>query len=287
MTVAGELLERLTDALRASGVESARLDARLLLAHLLGVEGGWLFSHPEHPLDEGQVADAWRLAERRLRREPVSRILGRREFWSLPFRLDPHTLDPRPDTETVVEAVLAATGDRRRPLSVLDLGTGTGCILLALLSELPGASGLGVDISEAALLVAADNARALSLDHRARFVFGNWGRGIDGLFDVIVANPPYIRDLDIDGLAPEVAAYDPRTALAGGADGLDCYRSLAPDAARLIRPGGVVALEVGWGQAGAVAAILQGQGLALVEIRRDLGGVERCVVMTRASEAEK
>ena len=287
MTVSGAFLERLTAALRGAGVESARLDARLLLAHVLGVDSGWLFSHPEHPLDERQVASAWGLAGRRCRREPVSRILGRREFWSLSFGLDSHTLDPRPDTETVVEAVLAATGDRRSPLSILDLGTGTGCILLALLSELPGARGLGVDISEAALLVAAGNARALSLDHRASFVFGNWGTGIDGLFDVIVANPPYIPDQDIDGLEPEVAGYDPRAALAGGADGLDCYRSLAPDAARLVRPGGVVAVEVGWGQAGAVASILRGQGLVLTDIRRDLGGIERCVVTTRSSEPEK
>ncbi|HIJ61945.1 MAG TPA: peptide chain release factor N(5)-glutamine methyltransferase [Rhodospirillaceae bacterium] len=287
MITCRQLLDRLTEALRAAGVDSPRLDARLLLAHLLGVESSWLFSHPDHLLDAEQEAAALALGERRCRREPVSRILGRREFWSLSFRIGPETLDPRPDTETIVEAALGVIADRQATLSILDLGTGSGCLLLALLSELPQAEGLGIDISGEALAVAADNAGRLSLNHRARFARGDWGRGIDGLFDVILANPPYIRDQDIDGLDPEVTVFEPRAALAGGADGLDCYRALAADAARLIRPGGAVVVEVGQGQAEAVAAILGAQGLSLVEIRRDLGGIERCVVMSRAAEPEK
>ena len=284
MIACRQLLDRLTSALRAAGVASPRLDARLLLAHLLGVESGWLFSHPDHPLDDTQVAAALALGERRCRREPVSRILGRREFWSLSFTIGPHTLDPRPDSETIVEAVLAAIADRQAPLSILDLGTGSGCILLALLSELPRAEGLGIDISAATLAVASGNALSLSLDHRARFACGDWGRGIDGLFDVITANPPYIRDHDIEDLEPEVAAFEPRAALAGGADGLDCYRALAADVVRLLRPGGIAVLEAGEGQARDVAAILGAGGLTLVDIRRDLGGIERGVVMSRAAE---
>lgn len=281
MTTIGDALVRLTDGLRAAGVASARLDARLLVAHVLGVSATTVFSHPERPVSAEEEARLQQAAARRLRREPMSHILGSREFWSLPFKVTPDTLDPRADSETVVEAALSAIPDRQASLRLLDLGTGTGCLLLAILSELPHATGVGIDVSPAALVVARENARALGLDHRAGFVLGHWGQGIDQSFDVIVANPPYIPEGDIDSLADEVALFEPRGALAGGEDGLDCYRALAPDVARLLNPGGIAALEVGEGQAEAVGRLLQDRFLALLAVRRDLAGVERCVLVSR------
>jgi release factor glutamine methyltransferase len=281
MTTIGEALVRLTDDLRAAGVPSARLDARMLLAHVLGVSATTVFSHPERPVSAEEETLLRQAAGRRLRREPMSHILGRREFWSLTFKVTADTLDPRPDTETVIEAALSALPDRQAPLRLLDFGTGTGCILLALLSELPQSSGVGIDASPAALAVARENAKALGLSHRAGFVLGDWGRGIDQTFDVILANPPYIPEGEIDGLEAEVALFEPRQALAGGGDGLDCYRALAPDVARLLKPGGIAALEVGRGQATAVGRLLQGRGLALLAVRQDLAGVERCVLVSR------
>lgn len=221
------------------------------------------------------------LLVRRERREPIAHITGRREFWSLSFTVTADTLDPRPDSETVIEAVLAAVPDRTQALNVLDFGTGTGCLLLATLSEYPNAVGLGIDRSEGALAVARGNASALGLEQRAQFRTGDWGAGIHGLFHVILSNPPYIPDNDIAGLEAEVAAFEPWSALAGGPDGLDCYRALAPDIARLLAPGGVAVLEVGQGQAADVAAILQAAGLIPQGVRHDLGGIERCVIATR------
>ena len=280
MTTCGEALAELTVQLRSGGIASARLDARILLAHCLGVGVTTVFSHPERLLDEADLKTLGAVTTRRLRREPVSRILGRREFWSLGFAITADTLDPRPDTETVVEAVLDCTPDRRSPLRVLDLGAGSGCILLALLSELPAATGIGVDHSPGAVAAAIDNALALGLAERARFIVGDWGKGIDSQFDVIVTNPPYIPDLEIDHLDAEVAVYDPRAALAGGADGLACYRRLAPDLAGLLKPGGVVAVEVGQGQAQAVRQILEAAGLVGIGLRRDLAGTDRCALFS-------
>lgn len=278
---AGQALSELTERLRAAGVSSARLDARLLVAAALGVEPGKVFSHPERPLSDDEGIRLAGLADRRVGREPMSHILGRREFWSLSFKVTADTLDPRPDTETLVEAVLELVPDRRKAVNLLDLGTGTGCILLALLSEFSEARGLGVDASPAALAVAVENARSLGLSHQTKFICGDWGREITGLFDVIVSNPPYIPDHEIGALEPEVAAFEPKSALAGGPDGLVCYRSLAPDVARLLKIGGIAALEVGQGQARPVGLIMQQHGLNLVGVRRDLGGVERCVLLSR------
>lgn len=275
----GAILADLTARLKQAGIPSARLDARILLAHVLDIPATAIFSHPERPLTPSEAERLDHAAGRRSRREPMSHITGRREFWSLSFKVTADTLDPRPDTETVVEAVLSVLADRSAPLRLLDFGTGTGCILLALLAELPKAMGLGVDASERALSVARENAKTLGLDRRADFVPGHWGQGIQPFYDVIVANPPYIPDGEIDALEDEVALYEPRTALAGGGDGLDCYRALAPDIRRLLTPGGTAALEVGKGQAEAVLALLSRQGLELSAIRKDLAGVERCVMV--------
>ncbi len=278
MSTAGAAMAAAAARLAAAGVAEPRLDARLLVAHALGVAPQAVFTRPEMPVAPGQRAALDALVARRAAREPVSRILGRRGFWTLDLALGPDTLDPRPDSETVVEAVLAARPDRARALRLADFGTGSGCLLLALLAELPAAWGLGVDRSAGALAVARANARTAGLAGRAAFVCADWGGGLAGRFDVIVANPPYIPDGDIAGLEPEVAEYDPRLALAGGADGLDAYRALAPHLARLLAPGGVVALEVGQAQAATVAAQLAAAGLTVTGCRRDLGGIERVVV---------
>jgi release factor glutamine methyltransferase len=203
-------------------------------------------------------------------------VLGHREFWSLDFVVTEATLDPRPDSETVVEQVLAARRDRP-PTRILDLGIGTGCLLLSLLSEWPEAWGLGVDRSEAAAQVAQLNADRLGLGDRAAILVGDWADAVQGTFDVVVSNPPYIPEREIDGLAPEVARFEPRAALAGGPDGLDAYRMIARASSRLLVEGGLVALEVGAGQAADVARLLAAEGLSDVRAARDLGSVERVV----------
>ncbi|MBI2236009.1 MAG: peptide chain release factor N(5)-glutamine methyltransferase [Magnetospirillum sp.] len=278
MTTFGAAVADLTARLAAAGVDEARLDARLLVAEAAGVGPGTVFTRPETPLTSEQTRRLAGLAARREAREPMSHVLGRRGFWTLDLKVTAATLAPRGDTETVVEAVLAALPERSRPRRILDLGTGTGCLVLALLSEFPEARGLGIDASPAALEVARENAALNRVAGRVDFNLGDWGRGVDGCFDAIVSNPPYIPDDVIAGLAPEVARFEPRLALAGGADGLDCYRALLPDAARLLAPGGVVALEVGEGQSDAVAAIGETVGLSLRGVRNDLAGIARCVI---------
>ncbi len=223
------------------------------------------------------------LAQRRLTGEPVARILGVKEFWGLPFRLSADTLVPRPDTETVVEAVLdhlRATDGINRLLRLADLGTGTGAILLALLSELPQAFGIGTDISEGALRTARDNAAALDLGSRTAFVACSYATALSGPLDLIVSNPPYIPRNDIAGLAIEVRQHDPARALDGGPDGLDAYRALIPQAVSLLRPGGAIMVEVGQGQAGDVEALMTEAGLSadLTAIRVDLAGISRVVL---------
>lgn len=284
MATAGQAINDAAGKLAAVGVETAHFDARLMVAEVLGVEMRRLPASHHAELDSEEAGRLSAMLARRLAREPMSHILGRRGFWTMEFKVTADTLDPRPDTETLIEAVLAALEDRGRPRRLLDLGTGTGCILLALLSELGHATGLGVDASAAALAVASENAAALGLDGRAEFRLGNWAEGLTGPFHIIVSNPPYIPDSEIDTLEPEVARYEPRSALAGGPDGLDCYRVLAPQIARLLAPGGVAALEVGAGQAEDVAALLAAAGLPGAGRIRDLGGVERCVIVRCSQE---
>lgn len=267
--------------LRAAGVETPVLDARLLVQHALGADWNQLFIGPDRELTDAERADLARLLDRRAAREPVSRILGHREFWSLNLLVGPDTLDPRPDTETIIDSALRLVPSRDLHLRVLDLGTGTGAILLALLTELPNAKGLGIDRAPGAVATATENAGRLGLQDRARFRNGDWGKGIEERFDLIVSNPPYIRRGDIAGLAPEVRDFDPVLALDGGLDGLDAYRELAPDLERLLDPGGCAVLEVGQGQAPSVARILEEAGLRSAGSARDLAGIERCVIAQR------
>jgi release factor glutamine methyltransferase len=270
-----EVLRHAESLLREAGVDTPELDARLLMGAALGMTREHMLIHATARLNQPQVDRVLGFIARRVAREPVSRILGKREFWSLDFALAPATLDPRPDSETLVEEALSGIADRQASLSVLDLGTGTGCLLLAILSELPKASGLGIDQSEEAVATAAANARRLV--PRARFAVGDWGIGLSDRFDLVISNPPYIPDGEIDALAPEVAQFEPRAALTGGPDGLDAYRSIVPQLAGLLKPGGRAIFEVGAGQAPAVAALLTVAGFDRIGMRHDLGGVERVV----------
>lgn len=265
------------DRLKAAGIDQPRREGRLLLAHALGLDPAAVMGHPEYPVPDRDGFLA--LVEQRARGVPMAHILGRREFWSLDFRVTPDTLDPRPDSETLVEAALAALARRRGDaLSVLDLGTGTGCLLLAVLSELPHAEGTGVDLSQAAAAVARENARRLGLDARSRFVVGDWAAALQGRFDLILSNPPYIPKGEIVALQREVAQFEPRLALDGGPDGLNAYRRLATELRHLLQPDGVAVLEVGAGQWRPVAGMMQDAGLAVGAPRPDLAGVERCVI---------
>ncbi|EKE72156.1 peptide chain release factor N(5)-glutamine methyltransferase [Oceanibaculum indicum] len=277
MTIAADLLRDAAVRLEAAGVEEARRDARLLLAEALGVEAHRLILEPQTEVPPEAAVRFERFVAARADRMPVSRILGRREFWGLSFRLSPATLDPRPDSETLVEAVLEAFPDRTAPLRVLDFGTGTGCLLLAVLSEYPAASGLGIDKAADAVAMACANAADLGLSSRAAFRTGDWGQGLEGAFDIILSNPPYIEAAVVPGLAPEVARHDPLLALTGGADGLDAYRALMPHAARLLAPLGHVFLELGQGQEKDVADIAASCGLQRHAAHADLAGIARCL----------
>jgi release factor glutamine methyltransferase len=272
-------------AFRAQGLDSPELDARILVSHALGLDRTQIAAQADCVLDAAQVETIAALTSRRLAGEPVARIVGQKEFWSLPLALNRDTLVPRPETETVVEAALAALdrdGSRARRLRIVDFGTGSGALLLALLSELPAAWGVGTDISPAALACARHNAHVLGCGSRAAFVACDYGAGLSGRFDLLVANPPYVVRADIAGLAPEVARFDPIRALDGGMDGLDGYRSLARDASRLVAPHGIVIVELGAGQGAAVSSLMQDAGFTVCEPpRTDLAGVARALTLRR------
>ena len=286
--ILGSLLAEVATSLSQAGFEEPRRAARRLVGSVLDLSPAELLSYPERRLDQRQVDRVKSKLGRIAAGEPLSRILGRREFWGLEFALSTDTFDPRPETETVIEAVLRRFPDRRPPLRFLDLGTGTGCILLTLLAEFPVATGLGIDICVGAAMTARRNAAALGLAERARFLVGDWGTAVSGKFDAIAANPPYIAGAALADLPREVALYDPCLALDGGADGLGAYRSLVIDLRRLLKPGAVFACEVGLGQAPAVAALLQASRLAVEGCERDLAGIARCVVArANAGAAQK
>jgi release factor glutamine methyltransferase len=268
-------------ALREGGVPTPALDARILLCHATGLSHEALIAHGREALGPEQAARLSGYIARRLEGEPVSRIRGVREFYGRDFLIDPHTLDPRPDTETLIEAALrlAHEVEEGSTLRLLDLGTGSGCILLTLLAELPEASGVGIDINPASLEIARENARRFGLEGRARFAAADWFEGLEGRFDLILANPPYIPSGDIGGLAREVAAYDPLAALDGGPDGLDAYRAIAAGAADFLAPGGDLLVEIGAAQAEAVRALFEASGLVVGadSVLFDLAGRPRCV----------
>ncbi len=272
---AREALRLGTARLRDAGIEQPRREARLLLGHALGLDQAALLA-----LGGGAaVAEEpyLSLLARRAAREPLAFILGEREFWSLCFAVSAATLIPRPESETLIEAALSLFPDRGAVRRVLDLGTGTGCLLLAALSELPEAFGIGVDRAPEAAALARLNAGQLGLDLRAAFVVGDWAAALHGHFDLVLCNPPYVRHADIPGLMADVARYEPASALDGGADGLAAYRLVIPALPGLLARGGVAVLELGLGQEEAVADLARHAGMT-TSLRADLAGVPRALV---------
>jgi release factor glutamine methyltransferase len=277
-----DLLSEGMKALRAAGVEAPAGEARLLLGVAAQLPPAIMIGFPERSVP-AEAAEAYRaLIARRADREPVSHLLGRREFWSRPFIVSRDVLDPRPDSEALIDAVLAEIGDRQVPLRILDLGVGSGCLLLTLLSELPQARGVGVDLSPPALAIAERNAAQLRLADRLVLRQGNWDEALlpedRHPFDLIVSNPPYIPTADMLALVPEIVRHEPHLALDGGPDGLAAYRRLALILPPLLAPGGLVALEIGLGQGESVRALMVGAGLLPSGSAFDLGNRERCLL---------
>lgn len=280
ITVQKALIEA-TAALRAADIESATIDARALLAHVLGEGDELLVKDRDKPLNNADIQAYNVLVARRQQHEPIAHIRGKKEFWSLDFKVSPATLTPRPETETLIESALHWFPDRKADYRILDLGTGTGCLLITLLKELPQSTGIGIDISTDALAIAHANARALRVDTRARFMQSNWAAGIEEQFDIIVSNPPYIARRDMAALPKDVVGFEPHSALVAGEDGLDAYRALLPQVSKLLKERGIALFEIGQGQAANVSDIASKAGLNVAEIKPDLAGIDRCIILQR------
>lgn len=281
-------LRELAEAFRSAGLDTPEVDARRLVAAAAGKDAAWLIAHADEPASADVAERIARFGRERLARRPVARILGTREFWGHRFALSAAALEPRPDTETLVEAafaIIAEQGLTGTPLRILDLGTGSGCILVSLLAGLPLATGVGTDTSREALATAAENATAAGVADRARFQVSDWLDGVTGRFDLVVSNPPYIATGEIPGLAPEVAWHDPVAALDGGTDGLEAYRRIADKLLAHLENEGLVLLEHGLGQAPDVTKIMAARCPALgsrdVLARSDLAGLARVLIWRR------
>jgi release factor glutamine methyltransferase len=284
-TTLTEAFASLADSFRRCGIEDARREARLTVGAACCVSRAAMIAEPEQRLGAA-ARKLTNFAARRAAGEPLSRIVGSREFWGLKLAISPDVLDPRPETETLVEAAVALFRDRRMDaLRILDLGVGSGALLCALLAEFANARGLGVDISAPAARVARRNAEACGLARRAQIRVADWTDDLVGPFDLIVSNPPYVRSADIEGLSREVRDFDPRLALDGGSDGLDAYRAIVPKSAPLLAAEGWLLLEIGAGQAADVRAIATGAGFAECAVHRDIAGLQR-VVAARSRETE-
>jgi release factor glutamine methyltransferase len=276
----GALRRAASVRLRDAAIETAELDVRVLLQHALAVDGVTLMARPEFPLPIEAEVKFESLLRRRLSGEPIARIVGFKEFWSHSFRLGPDMLVPRPETETVVEAALAANPDRERAFSVLDLGTGAGVLLASILLERPMAAGVAMDRSERALKVARENLISLGLEKRAKFVCGDWGDAFAQSFDLVVSNPPYVCTKDISQLPREVRAYDPHLALDGGRDGLAAYRAIIAQLSWLLAPNGIAVFELGLGQESAVVNLAREAKLIVKEPAKcDLAGIPRALIL--------
>ncbi len=277
----GAFLCQAGQLLRAAAIESPRQEARMLLGHAMGATPEELLRDSRAKVPPEAVMRFGAALKARLAHVPMAYILGRQGFWTLDLAVSPATLIPRPDSESLVEAALEAFPDAAAPLRVLDLGTGTGCLLLAVLAERPHALGIGVDRDPAAAALAARNARENGLADRAAFLAGDWDAALAGRFDLVLSNPPYIESAAIPGLMPEVARHEPGLALDGGADGLDAYRALAKALPRLLVPGGIAVLELGQGQRGMVESLALAAGLGLLGCRKDLGGIDRALILAK------
>ncbi|MXV44569.1 peptide chain release factor N(5)-glutamine methyltransferase [Saccharibacter sp. 17.LH.SD] len=274
------LVQQAIDGFCQAGIENAPLEAQWLLQWATGWDRLHLLHHTDIPAESAE-----RFLEgvrRRIQREPMAFITGKQGFWTLDLAVSPDTLIPRPDSETLIEALLALCPERSKIRSILDLGTGTGCLLLAALVEYPHALGVGVDISDGAVLLAQHNAQQHDLDKRASFQVGSWTEGVEGHFDIILSNPPYIEKKEIEHLMPEVALYEPHRALDGGDDGLSAYRLLCRLLPNILAPGGFIIFELGAGQEEAVTALAEQNGLKKIMCRKDLGGIPRALVLAHS-----
>ncbi len=272
------LLNAATARLEAAGIEDAREDARALLRHALGLDAAGLIARGQAPLSEEEAGRFEAFIARRAAREPLSQIIGSVGFWSLDLIVTRDVLTPRSDTETLVRAALETVGDRSAPARILDIATGSGAIALALLSELPNATAIATDISAAALKIAKANAARNQLEGRIAFTLTSWADGIEGPFDLVVSNPPYIDPRVIETLEPEVRDFEPRLALNGGEGGLAPYPHLLAEARRLLRPGGAALFEIGHDQGEAALALARAAGLAQARILADLSGRARVLI---------
>jgi release factor glutamine methyltransferase len=280
MSSIAEALKRGAASLSAAGVESARLDARVLMAHMLGLPSNDV-ALSRQALGPGQLAEFEALIARRAGHEPVAYLTGEKEFYGLTFDVGPGALVPRPESETLIEEAFREFSDRDAALDVLDLGTGTGCLLLSFLAAYPEARGLGIDSSAEALDWAARNIRRQGLEARAELARCDWHELPPHEYDVVLANPPYVAALDLDAAKGQSLGFEPRAALDGGPDGLDAYRGLAPLLPRLLSPAGRAFLEIGRGQSPSIATILETQRLEIVRVAPDLAGIPRCLVVRR------
>ncbi|MBY0501290.1 MAG: peptide chain release factor N(5)-glutamine methyltransferase [Alphaproteobacteria bacterium] len=264
------------EALSKASIDNVHQEAKWLLTGALGYESSFIVLKPTYTPSETEINKIKVWLARRLQGEPLSRIKGVREFWSLPFQLNEHTLDPRPESEVLVEGVLKwIDNGPLDPWRILDLGTGSGCLLISLLHELPHATGMGIDLIDGALSIAQFNAALNKIESRARFQKGNWGETLEGQFDIIICNPPYIPLRDKDRLEKNVLQFDPSLALFGGEDGLDCYRILSKDIKRLLSPNGIAVLEMGYGQRNEIESLFKSAGYEILFILKDLAGIER------------
>ena len=273
------ILEWGKEKLLEAQVESPILDARLLLGFALGTPQERFYGSEDKILTKPEADNYTKIIARRCKREPVSRILGTRGFWNLTLKINLSSLDPRPDSEILIESILRAFPDKAANLKFIDFGTGTGCLLLSALYEFPNSNGVGVDISNECIKLAKENAILNGLGQRSLFIESDWGREVTDKFDVIIANPPYIQSDTIPTLDPEVKNFDPHLALNGGPDGLSCYRKLAPQFAAVLKEGGLIFLEIGYNQLESVASIMEHSGLKCLQINQDLGKRDRCLVL--------
>jgi release factor glutamine methyltransferase len=277
-----EAHQRAASLLAEAGIETPKRDARVLLCEAADIDHAAVLRDPDARLGEDAAARLQAFIERRLAREPVSRILGRREFWGLTLRITPDVLDPRADTETLVAAAVEALEHRRNdPLRILDLGTGSGALISALLREFPRAFGIGVDRDARTLDIARENLAACGFASRSALLCGDWGHALGQAFDLVVSNPPYVRSAEIATLAPEVRDYDPRAALDGGPNGLLAYRAIAADLGRLAAPNGIAILEIGFDQGESAAECFRQAGWPSIAVRRDLENQPRALLVRR------
>jgi release factor glutamine methyltransferase len=283
MTVIRDALEAAARALEGAGIAGAKAEARALAAFVTGLTPAQIFSRDDTELSDADAARFDAVIRRRITGEPAAYIIGLREFWSLPFKVTPATLIPRPDTESVIELVMQLFADRARPQRILDIGTGSGCLVLALLDIYADACGIGTDISASALSVASENAKALGLSDRATMIEGAWSAQQAGPFDLIVSNPPYIPSPDIATLEPTVRAFEPLSALDGGADGLDAYRNVLAEVSDILSNAGWVVLEVGIHQADPVTEIARNLGLVEGPRQCDIAGIDRALSFHKKS----